>query len=66
MTRTTRRRNGTILPLVAISLVALVGLVAMAVDIGLVTVARTKRKTPPISALAERGCSMATPVIPAI
>src|SRR6476660_1916435 len=42
MTRTTRRRTGTILPLVAVSLVALVGLVAMAVDIGLLTVARTQ------------------------
>jgi Flp pilus assembly protein TadG len=42
MIRTNRRRSGTILPLVAISLVALVGLVAMAVDIGLLTVARTQ------------------------
>lgn len=35
-------RSGSILPLVAVSLVALLGLIALAVDIGLVTVARTQ------------------------
>src|SRR3954451_5183962 len=36
------RRSGTIIPLVAISLIALLGLIALAIDIGLVAVARTQ------------------------
>src|SRR2546430_1895011 len=37
-----RRRNGTILPLLVISIVALFGFVALAVDIGMVALARTQ------------------------
>lgn len=43
MTRThCTAREGSILPLLAVSLVALLGMIALAVDIGLVTVARTQ------------------------
>src|SRR5438270_13139577 len=35
-------RRGAIVPLVAISLIALLGLIALAIDIGLVAVARTQ------------------------
>ena len=66
MTRTISRRNGTILPLVAVSLVALVGLVAMAVDIGLLTVARTSENAADLgTASPATGYSMATLAIPA-
>jgi uncharacterized membrane protein len=37
-----RQRRGTILPLLAVCIVALVGMIAMAIDIGMVTVARTQ------------------------
>jgi Flp pilus assembly protein TadG len=41
-TRHRLRRRGAIVPLVAISLIALLGLIALAVDIGLIAVARTQ------------------------
>src|SRR5262245_1470499 len=48
-----RRRTGSILPLLAISIVALLGLVAMGVDIGMVAVARTQAQdAADLSALA--------------
>lgn len=40
--RHTSRRRGSILPLLAISIVALMGMIALAVDIGVLTVARTQ------------------------
>ena len=36
------RRRGSVLPLVVISLVALVGFVALAIDVGLIAVAKTQ------------------------
>src|SRR5579884_422980 len=40
--RATQRRRGSILPLVAVCLIGLVGFVALAVDLGLIMVARTQ------------------------
>src|SRR5262245_46359154 len=40
-----RRRGGSILPLVAVSLIALCGFVALAVDVGMIVVARTQAQT---------------------
>src|SRR5262249_60862523 len=41
----TLRRGGSILPLVAVSLIALCGFVALAVDVGMIVVARTQAQT---------------------
>src|SRR5262249_29138785 len=40
--RTTVRRRGAVLPLVAICTVAMIGMVALAIDLGMVAVARTQ------------------------
>ncbi len=39
---TANRRNGSILPLVVVSLVGICGFVALAIDIGMVAVAKTQ------------------------
>ena len=52
----TSARRGVILPYVAISMVALLGFVALAIDLGMVMVAKTQtQNAADAAAFAERG-----------
>jgi uncharacterized membrane protein len=58
-------RTGSILPLIVIGIIALLGMIALAVDIGMVAVARTQAQDiADLSALAGARSSTATPATP--